>query len=109
MNLGPMTILRERFRFVSYGFAGGLLLGLVLGWAFHGVISFIVRFGFVALLLVPLALVFIFWYRLSNRDRDRERERLRDLAARRDDEFGRVDPIETRGEVVEYRQVRREE
>ena len=67
-----MAILRERFRWGSYGFVGGAVLGVILGWLFHGVVSWIIRFGFVALLLVPLVVVFLVWRRLSSRDRDRD-------------------------------------
>ena len=67
-----MALLRERFRWGSYGFIGGILLGAILGWAFHGVVSWIVRFGFVALLLVPLVVVFLVWRRLSDRSRTRD-------------------------------------
>jgi hypothetical protein len=42
------------------GFVAGLIVGLLLGWFFHGVVGLVVRLGFVLLLLIPLAIVV--WY-----------------------------------------------
>ena len=66
---GRMTLVRERFQWGSYGFIPGLILGIVLGWLFHGVVSWIFRFGLVALLLVPLVIAFVVWRRWSDRSR----------------------------------------
>ena len=100
MNVGPMTFVRERFRWGSYGFAGGLIIGLILGWFFHGVISFVVRFGFVALLLVPVVVVFLVWRRLEDRGRANPRSDISSSA---------VDPVETRGRFVDVRRGAKEE
>ncbi len=57
-------------RWVRYAFAAGLVIGLVLGWAFHAVITFFFRFGLAVLLLVPLFLVVYFlWRRSAGRSR----------------------------------------
>ena len=69
MNRGPMLILRERFQWGSYGFVTGIVLGAILGWLFHGVVGTVIRFGLVALLLVPLFAAFLVWRRLSDRSR----------------------------------------
>ncbi len=69
MNRGPMLILRERFQWGSYGFVAGIVLGAILGWLFHGVVGTVIRFGLVALLLVPLFAAFLVWRRLSDRSR----------------------------------------
>ena len=69
MNRGPMLILRERFQWGSYGFVAGIVLDAILGWLFHGVVGTIIRFGLVALLLVPLFAAFLVWRRLSDRSR----------------------------------------
>lgn len=42
------------------GFIAGLIVGLLLGWFFHGVVGLVVRLGFALLLLIPLAIVI--WY-----------------------------------------------
>lgn len=42
------------------GFIAGLIVGLLLGWFFHGVVGLVIRLGFVLLLLIPLAIVV--WY-----------------------------------------------
>lgn len=57
-----------RTRIPRITFLIGLVLGLVMGWFFHGVISFIVRLGFVLLLLIPLAIALYFWFRLRQRN-----------------------------------------
>ena len=71
-RFGPMVVLRDRFQWVSYGFIAGIVLGIVLGWLFHGVVGWIFRFGLVALLLVPLVALFIVWRRLSSPSRQDE-------------------------------------
>ena len=53
-----------RTRVPRITFLIGLVMGLVMGWFFHGVISFIIRLGFVILLLIPLAIAVYFWFRL---------------------------------------------
>lgn len=55
---------------LRYAFIVGVVFGTALGWAFHGLISMAVRFGFVALLLIPLLLVVFMWWR-SSRERNR--------------------------------------
>ena len=69
MRQGTMAVLRERARWSVYGFLGGLLLGIIVGWAFHRIVGAILSLGFVLLLLIPLVVVLIAWWRLSRRDR----------------------------------------
>lgn len=69
---GPIGMVRDRFQWGSYGFATGLLLGVILGWIFQGVVSWIVRFGIVLLVLVPLVLAFLAWRRFSGGDDEAE-------------------------------------
>ena len=66
---GPMSVIRDRFQFGSYGFLAGVVVGLMLGWIFHGFVGFVVRFGLVVLLLTPLVVIFLVWRRLTERDR----------------------------------------
>lgn len=44
------------------GFVAGLIVGLLLGWFFHGVVGLVVRLGFALLLLIPLAIVIWFFF-----------------------------------------------
>lgn len=60
----------DRTRPLRYVFAAGMVFGMALGWAFHSVISMAVRFGVVALLLLPLMLLGFMWWR-SSRERSR--------------------------------------
>ncbi len=53
----------ERLKGAQFGFIGGLLIGLLLGWFFHGVISLAVRLGFLVLLLLPLLVIGWLWLR----------------------------------------------
>ena len=63
----------DRIRLVSYGLLAGLLIGAVLGWMFHRVVGAVLWILFVALLLVPAVLAFLFWQRVTKRD-DRPRQ-----------------------------------
>ena len=64
---GSMSLVRDRFQWGSYGFVAGIVLGLILGWLFHGVVGTVLRLLLVALLLVPLFAAFLIWRRFSNR------------------------------------------
>jgi hypothetical protein len=64
---GPMSVIRDRFQYGSYGFIAGLVIGLLLGWVFSGVVGFIVRFGVVIVLLAPLVIIFLVWRKLTER------------------------------------------
>lgn len=59
----------ERIRWTRHGFFIGLFLGIGIGWFFHGLISFIVRFGLVLLLILPLLVIGWFWLRSSRSGR----------------------------------------
>ncbi len=66
-----LNLLWSRTRLARITFIVGLLLGLFLGWFFHGLISFIFRFFLVLALLVPLVVVTYAWWRLRRQvDRD---------------------------------------
>lgn len=47
----------------SYGFMAGILVGIFLGWFFHGFVGAILRIGIAAIVLIPLILAFIGWRR----------------------------------------------
>lgn len=51
------------FRGIFNGFLAGLIVGVLIGWFFHGVVSLFVRFGLVLLLLIPLVLIGMFLWR----------------------------------------------
>lgn len=53
----------ERLKGAQFGFIAGLLIGLLMGWFFHGVISLAVRFGLLLVLLLPLIVIGWLWLR----------------------------------------------
>ncbi len=61
----PFQDIWVRGRWVRYSFAAGILVGVILGWMFHGLIAFVIRFGLIALFLAPLAAALYFWWRLK--------------------------------------------
>ena len=62
----PTAPLTNQFRGMRNGFLAGLIIGMLIGWFFHGFVGLVVRFGFVLLLLIPLAFVVWFFF-LRNR------------------------------------------
>ena len=59
----------QRTRWIRFAFLAGLVLGVLLGWLFHGVISLFMQFGLVAILLLPLLVIGFLWWRASRRPR----------------------------------------
>ncbi len=54
-------------RWARYAFVAGLLIGLLLGWFFHAVISLFLRLGIALVLLLPLVVIaYLLWRRGSN-------------------------------------------
>lgn len=53
----------ERLKGAQFGFIAGLVVGLLMGWFFHGVISLAVRFGLLLVLLLPLIVIGWLWLR----------------------------------------------
>lgn len=51
-----------QLRGLRNGFIAGLLIGMLIGWFFHGLVGLAVRFGFVLALLIPLAIVVWFFF-----------------------------------------------
>jgi hypothetical protein len=62
-----ITPQQDRFKFGCFGLAIGLFIGVMMGWMFHGFVSIVVRFGIVAILLVPLIIVAWYWFNSGNR------------------------------------------
>ena len=53
-------------RITQIAFVVGLLLGVVLGWLFSGLVGTVMRFGLLALLLIPLIAAIFFWWRVRS-------------------------------------------
>lgn len=65
----------DRTRFARFGFIAGLVVGILVGWFFHGVVSLVMRVGFVIALLIPLAIVLWLWWRSSRTPMPADRPR----------------------------------
>ena len=87
---------RERFQWSSYGFLPGLLIGILLGWIFSGVVSWLFRFGIALLILIPLVALFFAWRWWTTRDDNQVI--VYEYSSRRPDES-----IESRSRVVDAR------
>lgn len=62
---GNMTSLRSLIsRRIQIAFVTGLVLGILLGWLFSGLVGAVMRFGLLLVLLVPLILALMFWWRV---------------------------------------------
>ena len=72
-----MLALKERVRFAGYGLGAGLLVGIVLGWMFHGVVGTILWLLLIAVILTPFVLAVIFWQKTLSRN-NQERTLVRD-------------------------------
>ena len=59
----------DRIRLLRYAFVAGLVVGVFMGWFFHGIISMVLQFGFVAMLLLPLIVLAFMWWRSSREQR----------------------------------------
>ena len=60
---GRMGSTGGRFEWGSYGFFAGLAIGVMVGWFFSGFIGAFLRVGMVALIAIPIVLLFIAWRR----------------------------------------------
>ena len=47
----------------SYGFLAGLMVGVLSGWFFAGFVGALIRLAIVALVAVPVILIFLAWRR----------------------------------------------
>jgi hypothetical protein len=52
-----------RMQWGSYGFLAGILVGVVIGWMFAGFVGAFVRVAMVAMVAVPVVLIYIAWRR----------------------------------------------
>jgi hypothetical protein len=72
-SAGAMQTVFESFwartRQARIGFIAGLIVGVLAGWFFHGLISFIIRFFFVLVLLIPFVVAVVAWWRLRRQVR----------------------------------------
>ena len=57
---------RHRLQWTTYGFIAGILIGMVVGWIFSGIISAAFNFLLVAALLIPFILAFLFWRKVQD-------------------------------------------
>lgn len=53
-----------RVQWGSYGFLAGILVGVLMGWFFAGFVGAFFRVGMVALVVVPLILIYMGWRKI---------------------------------------------
>ena len=53
--------LRERVRWSGCGVLAGLLIGVFLGWTFHGLIGTVFRIAIILLFVLPFVAAVAFW------------------------------------------------
>jgi F0F1-type ATP synthase assembly protein I len=79
MQQPPPSIL-DRYRPVVYSFIAGLLVGMLIGWFYHGFVGLLIRILVLIPLLILVVAAVMFW-----RGTTRQREHLtrsRDIEAR---------------------------
>ena len=57
----PTQSALDRIRPVLYAFVAGLLIGMFVGWFFHGLVGTLVRIVIVLLLVIPFVAAVLFW------------------------------------------------
>ncbi len=48
-----------RMQWGSYGFIAGIVLGIMIGWMFSGLVGLVIRFGLALLVLIPILLLYL--------------------------------------------------
>ena len=51
----------RRFQWGSFGFLAGILVGILMGWMFAGFVGAFIRVAMVALVIIPVILIYIAW------------------------------------------------
>ncbi len=51
----------RRFQWGSFGFLAGIVVGILMGWMFAGFVGAFIRVAMVALVIVPVVLIYIAW------------------------------------------------
>lgn len=59
----------RRTKWIRFAYVAGLITGVLVGWLLHGIISLVLRFGLVALLLLPLIVILYLFWRSSRSNR----------------------------------------
>jgi len=49
----------SRMQWGSYGFIAGIVLGIMIGWMFSGLVGLVIRFGLALLVLIPILLLYV--------------------------------------------------
>ena len=53
-----------RFQWGTFGFLAGILLGVLMGWFFAGFVGAFIRVAMVALVIVPIVLIYLAWRKI---------------------------------------------
>ena len=78
MRQAPGIPIIDRLRLIGYGCIAGLVVGIFLGWIFHGFVGFLVKISLLIVLMVPLVLAIYFWRRVTTPTVSAPRSDIRD-------------------------------
>lgn len=70
MQYPTRSPLMDRLKFGAYGMMSGLVVGLFLGWMFHGFVGALVRVVIILIIMIPFVLAIAFWFKVNQQNRD---------------------------------------
>lgn len=70
MQYPARSPLMDRLKYGAYGLTSGLVVGLFLGWMFHGFVGALVRAVIILIIMVPFVMAIAFWFKVNQQNRD---------------------------------------
>lgn len=63
------SLVKERLTWLGYGLLTGMIIGVLVGWLWHGVIGSAVRIILIAILITPFIVAFVFYAKSKEAER----------------------------------------